>query len=58
VGEGAVRAVLDAEASVVGVVHAHARLVILQVVTTLSVASRAMQQRTTERKQVQKNVKS
>ena len=48
--ERAVWAVLDAEAAVVGVVDAHPRLVILQVVTTLSVAGRAMQQRTPEMK--------
>lgn len=48
--EGAVRPILDAEAPVVGVVDAHPRLVILQVVTTFSVSSSAMQQRTSEKK--------
>ena len=43
--EGAVRPVLDAVAAVVGVVHAHARLVILEVVPPLSVASRPVQER-------------
>ena len=42
--EGAVRPVLDAVAAVVGVVHAHARLVILEVVPPLRVARRPVQE--------------
>ena len=45
VGEGAVGPVLDAEAPVVGVVDAHPRLVVLQVVATLGVSGRAVQER-------------
>jgi 1-deoxy-D-xylulose 5-phosphate reductoisomerase len=41
--EGAVGPVLDAVAPVVRVVHAHARLIILEVVATLGVASGAVQ---------------
>ena len=41
--EGAVRPVLDAVAAVVRVVDAHARLVVLEVVATLSVARRAVE---------------
>ena len=48
VGEGAVGPVLDAEAPVVGVVDAHPRLVILQVVATLSVSGGAMEKRAAE----------
>ena len=44
-GEGAVGPVLDAEAPVVGVVDAHPRLVVLQVVATLRVSGRAVQER-------------
>ena len=45
VREGAVRPVLDAVAAVVGVVDAHARLVILEVVPPLRVARRPVQER-------------
>ena len=50
VGEGAVRPVLDAEAPVVGVVDAHPRLVILEVVATLRVSGRAVKKRAAENK--------
>ena len=50
VGEGAVRPVLDAVAAVVGVVHAHARLVILEVVPPLRVARRPVQERAAGRR--------
>ena len=46
--EGAVGPVLDAEAAVVRVVDAHPRLVILQVVATLSVSGGAMEKRAAE----------
>ena len=45
VRECAVRPVLDAVAPVVGVVDAHARLVVLQVVPTLGVAGGAVEVR-------------
>ena len=47
--EGAVRPVLDAVAAVVGVVDAHARLVVLQVVPPLRVARRPVQEGTSAR---------
>ena len=49
--EGAVRPVLDAVAAVVGVVHAHARLVILEVVPPLRVARRPVQERAAGRRE-------
>ena len=42
--EGAVRPVLDAVSPVVGVVHAHARLVVLEVVAPLSVTGGAVEE--------------
>ena len=50
VRERAVRPVLDAVAAVVRVVHAHARLVVLEVVAPLGVASRAVEVRAPETK--------
>jgi hypothetical protein len=47
-GEGAVGSVLDAEASVVGVMDAHPSLVILEVITSLGVAGGAVEQRAPE----------
>jgi len=43
VGESAVRAVFDAESSVVRIVYAHAGFVILEMISTLRVAGRSMQ---------------
>jgi len=50
VREGAVRPVLDAVAPVVRVVHAHARLVVLEVIAALRVSRGAVQIGTSDRR--------